>query len=123
MIPFSWFRDAGAQKPSGNNFAVIDFGQTIKVDDFEISSDAILYEHDDAYRKRAKARLLEHDDSLGGAIKRLRLQKGLTQKDFPGVTAKEIRRIERNEVRRPHGYTIEQIAKTLGVDVTDLTTY
>jgi hypothetical protein len=37
--------------------------------------------------------------------------KGLRQSDFPGLTAKEIARIERGEVKKPHQRTLKAIAK------------
>jgi hypothetical protein len=45
-----------------------------------------LYRFDDGYRKGAKKRQLDADQSLGSALRRLRVQKGLRQSDFPGLT-------------------------------------
>jgi hypothetical protein len=42
---------------------------------------------------------------IRGALRWLRLQKGPRQSDFPGVTAKEIARIERGELKKPHQQT------------------
>jgi transcriptional regulator with XRE-family HTH domain len=82
-----------------------------------------LYELDEDYRTRARKRRLEQDESIGGSIRRLRLQKGLRQSDFPGVTAKEIARIERGKVKRPHRDTLEKIANRTGVPVDQLESY
>lgn len=124
IVPLRWFpthtrapgRDASA-------LAVIDFGQTIRMGDYEIATDAILYEFDEAYRRQVKSRRLQADLSFGGALRRLRLQKGLRQGDFPGLTAKEIARIERGEVKKPRQRTLAAIAKCLGVSVEEISTY
>ena len=46
---------------------------------------------------------------------RLRKQRRLKRSDFAPVSAKEIARIERNEVGKPHARTLEGIAGRLGV--------
>ena len=124
VVPLSWFRER-PEGPRPNHFdvAVTDFGQTIRLGDYEPATDAILYEFDDDFRRRAKKRQLETDRSLGGALRRLRLQKGIRQRDFPGVTAKEIARIERGEVKKPHQHTLAAIANRLGVVTEDISTY
>jgi hypothetical protein len=123
-IPLEWFaaRPASVQ-PDVSKFAVTDYGQTVRLGDYEAATDAILYEFDEDYRIRAKRRKLEQDRSIGGAIRRLRLQKGLRQSDFPGVTAKEIARIERGEVKKPHQDTLRNIADRIGVPVDQIQTY
>jgi transcriptional regulator with XRE-family HTH domain len=70
-----------------------------------------------------KKRAMERDDSFGGALRRLRLQKGLHRSDFGGITAKEIARIERGEVKRPHPRTAALLAKRLGVPAREIPTY
>jgi hypothetical protein len=124
VVPVTWFRvRPEGPRPDLADLAVMDFGQTVRLGDYEAATDAILYEFDGDYRLRAKARQLETDTSLGGALRRLRLQKGLRQGDFPGLTAKEIGRIERGAVKKPHQHTLAAIAKRMGVSVDDLSTY
>ncbi len=124
VVPLSWFHERPeGPRPDLSDVAVTDFGQTVRLGDYEAATDAILYEFDDDYRRRAKKRQLETDRSLGGALRRLRLQKGVRQSDFPGVTAKEIARIERGEVKRPHRHTLAAIANRLGVATEDISTY
>lgn len=124
VVPLSWFRERpDGPRPDLSDVAVTDFGQTVRLGDYEAATDAILYEFDDDYRRRAKKRQLETDRSLGGALRRLRLQKGVRQSDFPGVTAKEIARIERGEVKRPHQHTLAAIANRLSVATDDISTY
>jgi hypothetical protein len=98
-VPLDFFRPSGTgKKPEFGKFSVIDSGQTLKFGDYEATVDAVLYDRDPAYRKRAKANRIRQDNTFGGAFKRLRLLRGLTQSSFKGVTEREIRRIERNEV-------------------------
>ncbi len=123
-VPLAWFVPRpGSPDPNVQHLAVTDYGQTVRLGDYEASADAILYEFDEDYRARAKRRMREQDQSLGGAIRRLRLMKGLRQSDFPGVTAKEIARIENNLVKNPHADTLRKIAKKTGVPVERIRTY
>jgi len=66
---------------------------------------------------------MAQDTTLGGLLRRLRLQRGLTQDEFPGVTAKTIAHIERGEVATPHRTTLVAGAKRLDVLVHDLRSY
>lgn len=123
-VPLSWFAPRpGSPDPDVSQFAVTDYGQTVRLGDYEASADAILYEFDDDYRRRAKKRRADEDQSIGGAIRRLRLQKGLRQSDFPGVSAKEIARIERGKVNKPHKDTLRTIAARAGVPMDKIETY
>jgi transcriptional regulator with XRE-family HTH domain len=71
-----------------------------------------------------KEREIEHDSSFGGALRRLRLQKGLTREDFePEISAKTIARIERGEVEEPREDTLKAIAKRLGVAPGEITSF
>lgn len=79
--------------------------------DFEASVDAVLYSFDAEYRRRAKLR--ELDSSFGASLKRLRLERGLTQKDL-GVDERTVRRIEANEVQ-PQKRTLKMLAERLDV--------
>jgi len=124
IVPLTWFRvRPDGPRPDLNDLAVTDFGQTVRLGAYEAATDSILYEFDNDYRRRVKKRLVESDRSLGGALRRLRLQKGLRQNDFPGVTAKEIARIERGEVKKPHQHTLAAIAKRMGVSADEISTY
>lgn len=124
IIPFAWFssRESTAE-PDFADFEVTDYGQTLRFGSFEVATDAILYEFDAEYRRRAKHRALDQDHSFGGALRRLRLQKGVSREDFPRVSAKEIARIERGEVERPRESTLRAIADRLGVPPEEIATY
>jgi hypothetical protein len=124
VVPASAFKpNPRGPKPDFSRVEVIDFGQTVRLGEYEAASDAILYEVDADYRRRTKRHQLEADSTLGGALRRLRLQKGIGRGDFPGLSEKEIARIERGEVGRPHGATLDLLAERLGVPATELSTY
>lgn len=124
LVRVSWFKArTGGPRPDFARLSFEDYGQTVRLGQYEASTDAILYEHDPDYRKRAKKRLRRQDPSLGGSIRRLRLQKGLKQSDFSDIPARTIGRIERGIVENPHEDTLARIASSLGVAVDDLDTY
>lgn len=124
LVPFAWFEPRPvAGTPDWTKFQVTDFGQTLRMGDYEAAADAILYDFDPVFRRQAKRRLLERDDSFGGALRRLRLQRGLRRSDFPPLSAKEIARIERGEVRKPHSNTLLTLANQLGVEPEEIADY
>lgn len=124
VVPFSWFiRPRIAERPDFSAFSVVDHGQTVRFGGFEASTDAILYAFDAGYRRRAQRRQLELDDSFGAALRRLRLLKGLSRRDFAPLSAKSIARIERGEVARPRDETLRRIARKLEVEPEAIETY
>lgn len=124
LVPFAWFEPRPlAGRPDWTKFQITDFGQTLRMGDYEAAADAILYEFDPVYRREAKTRLLQQDDSFGGALRRLRLQRRLRRSDFPPLSAKEVARIERGEVRRPHSNTLLTLANRLGVEPEEIAEY
>jgi hypothetical protein len=122
-VPFAWFDRKSDVEPDFEKFAVIDHGQTIRLGAVEVAADAILYDFDSDYRRRAKKRHLNLDDSWGGALRRLRELRGVPRSGFPSISAKEVARIERGEVERPRRSTVEAIAKRLGVSPEEIATY
>jgi hypothetical protein len=124
VVPVTWFKPVpGGPRPDVCDVAVTDCGQTIRLGKYQASAAVILYEFDEDYRRRAKLRQRQVDRSLGGALRQVRLQKGLRQKDFSGLTAKEIARIERGEVKKPHQRTLAKIARRIGTRVEETSTY
>ena len=124
VVPVSSFRATRrGPRPDFAAMEITDCGQTVKLGEYEAAVDAILYEHDPSYRQRVRASLRERDRTFGGCLRRLRLQKGVGRGDFPGVTAKEIARIERGEVTKPHATTVEVIARKLGVEPAAIAEY
>jgi hypothetical protein len=124
VVPLSWFPvRPGGPRPRLRELEVTDHGQTVRLGEYEAATDAILYDFDEQYRRRAKKRRLHEDQSLGAALRRLRLQRGLGRSDFPGLSAKEIARIERGEVKSPHAATLSTVAKRLGVAPEEIASY
>jgi len=121
-VPLAWFARRSDVKPDFERFGVIDHGHTLGFGPFEASADAVLYDFDPEYRARARKRQLELDDSLGGALRRLRELKGVSRSDFPSVSAKMIARIERGEVQ-PRAETLKKIARRLDVEVEEISSY
>jgi hypothetical protein len=115
-VPLATFRPSGdGLEPDPGRFAVTDHGQTVAFGDYEAAFDALLYEWDPEYRRRLKAQRLATDRTFGASLRRLRNQRGLTRKDFPGVDPRTIARIETGEVGRPHAETLAILAERLGV--------
>lgn len=124
VVPLSVLRSEGRRaRVDLDDFEIIDGGQTVRLGAFEAAADAILYELDPDARRRMKERAVDQDATFGGALRRLRLQRGLSRADFPGIHEKTIARIERGEVERPHGGTLDAIAKRLGVAPEEIETY
>lgn len=74
-------------------------------------------------RARMKANLLHKDTSFGGALRRLRLARGIPRAGFGGIAAKTIARIERGEIAKPQAHPLARIAKTLGVEPSEIETF
>lgn len=57
-LPLEWFaqRFDISPQPDPNRCSVADFGQTVCLGEYEASTDAILFEFDEDYRARARAR-------------------------------------------------------------------
>ena len=124
VVPFAWFNRRNPNPgPDFNDFEITDYGQTVRLGEYEATTDVILYAHDPEYRRLAKQRELQHDPSFGAALKRLRLLKGVRRDDFPGISEKQIARIERGESKKPHTRTLNAIAKRLGVNPSEIETY
>jgi hypothetical protein len=124
VVPFSYFTDSGdGTKPDFGNLAFTDFGLTVALGPYEASSDGILYEFDAGYRQKLNRERRQSERTFGAALRRLRLQRGLKQGDFLPLAAKTIARVERGEVEKPHGKTLQTIAQRLRVDADLIETY
>ena len=102
---------------------VTDFGRTIALGDYEAAADAILYESDSEYRKKVNRLRKASEKSFGASLFRLRKQRRLKRSDFSPLAAKTIARIERNEIGKPHGATLQAIAKRLRVPSDEIGDY
>lgn len=124
VVPFSFFEPAGdGTKPDFSKVRITDFGRTVALGDYEASTDAILYEADCEYRKKVNLQRKASDRSFGASLFRLRKQRKLKRSDFPSLSAKTIARIERNEISKPHGATLQTIADRLGVSPDEIGEY
>ncbi len=119
VVPLSTFETSGdGVAPDFEKFTATDFGQTIRLGEYEAAADAILYEFDPDYRHRISKRRRESERSFGASVRRLRRQRGLRREDFqPEIAAKSIARIERGEVSREkiRSKTLAAIARRLQV--------
>ncbi len=124
-VPFDMFQPSGDAVPDFTRFSVVDCGQTLKFGDYEATVESVLYQSDSAYRKRAKKNRVAQDDTFGGAFKRLRLLRGLTQQSFVGVGEREIRRIEANTVdpEKIHSETRKVLERYFGVGFDEIWKY
>ncbi len=123
VVPLSTFRQAkGGPKPDAARVSVTDYGQTVCFGEYEVAADALLYECDADARRRLKKRAIQADATLGGAIRRLRSQKGIAREDFGSTSAKTLARIERGETQ-PRSRTLSVIARRLGVPLEELSAY
>ncbi|MEM7180477.1 MAG: helix-turn-helix transcriptional regulator [Spirochaetota bacterium] len=122
LIPFKYIKNT-SKKIAIGKLKLIDCGQTLDFDGYEVAFDAILYDLDQEYRKRLLKKRKAEDRSFGACLKRLRVAQRLKQSNFQEITEKEIGRIERGEVKKPHQKTIQKILNVLGVDEETLLTY
>jgi hypothetical protein len=123
-VPLSIFKPSGdGTKPRFKEFGILEYGHGVRFGNYESSAEVILYEGDPSYRKALKESRRAQERTLGASIRRLRMQRGVLQKDFHPLTARTIARIESNEVEMPHGKTLSKIAKRLGVEPDEIITY
>jgi DNA-binding Xre family transcriptional regulator len=123
-VPFAWFHPSPTGvAPDFDDVEVVDFGIGLRLGSYEAAVEAILYELDRDFRARERQRRIEMDPTFGAALRRLRIQKGVARSGFPGISEKEIARIERGEVSRPHAATLRAIADRLGVAPADIVTF
>jgi hypothetical protein len=116
VAPFAIFEASGdGTVPDFAMLRLTDYGRTVALGDYEASADAILYELDPAYRRRLRKQRRQSERTFGASLMRLRKQRRLKRSDFVPISSKEIARIERNEVEKPHTKTLAAIANRLGV--------
>ena len=116
VAPLTIFQKSGdGTTPDFTRLRLTDYGRTIALGDYEVSADAILYELDPEYRRRLRKQRRQNERTFGAALLRLRKQRRLGRSDFAPISAKEIARLERNEVGKPHAKTLAAVADRLGV--------
>lgn len=109
--------------PDFAGLRLTDYGRTIALGDYEVAADAILNELDPEYRRRLEKRRRLSERTFGAARLRSRKQRRLKRSDFAPISLKEIARIERNGVEKPHAKTLEVIADRLGVEPEEIEHY
>lgn len=109
--------------PDFTRLRLTDHGRTVALGDYEAAADAILYELDPDYRRRLKKQRRQGERTFGASLMRLRKQRRLKRSDFAPISPKEIARIERNEVEKPHARTLETIADRLGIRPEEIDSY
>jgi hypothetical protein len=122
-LPLSVFRASGTSQPDFGRFELDDYGHTVRFGDYEAAADFILYEVDPDYRRRLRAWRRAEERGFGPSLRRLRIQRGLSRDEFPGISARTIARIEHGEVEKPHGSTLQVIASRLGVEAEQIEQY
>ena len=78
---------------------------------------------DPVYRRKLNKQRRQTERSYGASLMRLRKQRRLKRSDFGPISSKEIARIERNEIEKPHLKTLEAIACRLGVCPEEIGSY
>ena len=124
IVPAEWFR-ATDTAPDLDGLRPADYGQTLQLGETEVAADAVLYEFDADYRRRAKARL-RRDDGLGASVRRLRKQRESSQEtvaEAAGISRRELGRIERGEIEEPRPETVKRLAAALHTTAAELLSY
>ena len=69
--PIASFPARGGVAPDPSRLSVEEYGQTIRMGEYEAAFNAILYERDARYRRRARKRMIQEEQTLGASIRRL----------------------------------------------------
>lgn len=97
VVPFSFFPKSGnGLEPDFSRVEVTDYGQTLKLGEYEASIDAIFYEYDSVYREARDAELVDAANSNSTVDDRLR------RKNLNCAFCKP-NRGENKKTDRPHG--------------------
>jgi hypothetical protein len=124
VAPFSLFEASGdGVKPDFTKLGFTDHGRTVVLGDYQAASDAILYGLDPEYRRQLNKQRRQTERTFGASLMRLRKQRRLRRSDFSPISSKEVARIERNEVAKPHERTLRIIARRLGAPPEELGSY
>ena len=114
-VPLKLFARTGPTKPDFRQFGLDDYGYALRFGDYEASAHSVLYRVDPDYRRRINNLRRAQEKGFAPSLRRLRLLRGLSRGDVPGISATTIARLERGETGKPHGGTLTRIAKALDV--------
>jgi DNA-binding Xre family transcriptional regulator len=106
------------------DFVIEEDGSFIHWPDYDIHLDLEMLEYhtNEEYRKKADLERLQYHKQLGRALKKLRESSGRRQSDIPGLSARQVRRIENGETPVTL-QSLEKIARGLGMTVGQLMNY
>lgn len=96
-IPFTELPALRKISPKNRNSFVIDEDGSFlhwPNDDIHIDIDTLEYHTNPEYRKKADLKRLQYNRKFGDTLKQLRKKAGLRQCDIPGLSARQVRRIE-----------------------------
>lgn len=117
-VPGPWFEQNGGTGTADiNSLKIEDNGNVIRVGPRRWQAHEVIAAFDANFRRMLRRLELIQSDSLGGLIRRTRKQLRLAREEFPGIDAKTIARIERNEILNPQRETLRLIAQTLDLPV------
>jgi len=83
--------------------------------DVHLDLDAIRYATDPAWRERADVEKATHDKRFGAGVAALRERRGLRQSDIPGLSERQVRRIEAGS--QPRVETLRILARAHGMEL------
>jgi hypothetical protein len=111
---------SGLTKKQLRNFEVSSSGSRLHWPDadVDINLDSIRAQVDPKVRKQAEAAFRQEAADYAESIKAVRKAYGLRQEDIPGVSERELRRLEKGEAF-PHSKTVEKLAAAHGLSVAD----
>lgn len=120
-LPMHWFEQSGESGLTDMRALKIEEdGSVVKLGSRRWASHQIISSFDAHFRRTLRRLELTENDTLGGLIRRTRKERRLAREEFPGIDAKTIARIERNEIMRPQRETLRLIAQTLDLPVEQL---
>lgn len=107
------------EAPVRKRFTIADDGSHIAWPDHDVQLDldSIRFATDEGYRTRAKWKQLVHSRKFGEAISILRKESGLRQSDIPGISERQVRRIEHGEPGSIESF--RRLAAAHGMDVNE----
>lgn len=98
-------------------FVISEYGTYIHwpASDVHLDLDTILMVTDPARRAAAELERIAHDEAFGAAVRAVREERGIRQSDVPGLSERQVRRIERGE-SAPTVDALEALAAAHGLD-------
>jgi ribosome-binding protein aMBF1 (putative translation factor) len=84
--------------------------------DIDINMDTVREHTDDEYRKAHEAEFRREAARYGKAIRALRERHGLSQREIPGLSDRQIRRLEEGHTV-PHSSSSKKLAAAHGMEV------